>query len=109
IRSADCVEGAFDYVDIHFHPGVLVAFYREHNFFSGKILLEWRGLWGLRFVPFAITTGRTRTGVDIVRGRVAVGDLDGLPGHHAHHVRMIPTPALIQLNCILGGGEGTVT
>src|SRR6267143_5139875 len=82
---------------------MLVALHGQHHFFSREILFQSRSLRWLRLVPLAIVL---RSGVDIVRGGIAVYDGYGLTGHYAHHVRMIAAAALIELNGFLGDVKG---
>src|ERR1039457_3155000 len=79
VGSGDRIERALHHVDIHLHPRMLVALHRQHNFLAGEVLLESSGLRRLRLIPLAIV-GRSR--MDIVRGRIAVDDLERLPCHH---------------------------
>src|SRR5580700_5223758 len=46
--------------------------------------------------------------MDIVRGLIVVLDFDGLPGHHAQHMRMILAAALVEHDRVLGNVEGAV-
>src|SRR5258708_40248754 len=83
IGSGDRVERALGYVDEHAHPGMLVALHGQHNLFAGEDFLERGGLRRLRLVPLAVVL---RGGMNIVRGGIAVDDLDGLTGHYAQDV-----------------------
>src|SRR4030095_6008359 len=106
VRSRDCVERALRYTNEHFHPGMLIALHGEHDLLARKGLFEGRCLGSLRFVPLAIIFW---CWVNVVRRRIAVGDLQGLSGHHAEHVGMISASALIQYGRVFWKGKGTVT
>src|SRR6202035_5477059 len=80
VGTAYGVERIFHYVDEHAHPGMLVALYRQQNFFAGEGFLERRSLRGLRFVPLTIVFGR---GMNVVGGGIAVNDFYRLADHHA--------------------------
>src|SRR5207302_1316121 len=79
-------EGTLHHVDVHLHPRMLVTLDGKKNFFARKTLVKGGGLRWLRFVPFAVVFW---LGVNVVRGGVAVDDLDLLADHHAEHVRMV--------------------
>src|SRR5262249_6303073 len=49
-----------------------------------------------------------RCGMDVVRRRVVVLDLDGLASHYAEHMGMIFASALIEYDGVFGDVEGTV-
>src|SRR6202021_2840354 len=89
----DGKEWALHHVDIHLHPGMLVALDREHDFFTGEILLDVRGGGWLRLVPLAVIF---RCGMNVVRGGICVLDIYGLASHHAKHVRMIAAALLLK-------------
>src|SRR2546429_6980634 len=92
-RSRDRVEGTLHHVDVHLHPRMLVTLDGKKNFFASKTLVKGGGLRWLRFVPFAVVFW---LGVNVVRGGVAVDDLDLLADHHAEHVRMVFAAALVE-------------
>src|SRR5215831_1292556 len=93
IGTGNRVEGILHHVDVHLHPRVLVTLDGKKDFFARKTLTKRCGLRGLRFVPLAVVS---RLGMDVVRGGVAVDDLEALAGHHAEHVRMVPAAALVE-------------
>src|SRR2546429_3767552 len=72
---------------------MLVSLDGKKNFFARKTLVKGGGLRWLRFVPFAVVFW---LGVNVVRGGVAVDDLDLLADHHAEHVRMVFAAALVE-------------
>ena len=91
VRPSDRVERIFHDVDEHSHPRVLVAFHRQHDFFTGEALFQGRGFRGLGLIPFAVVLG---SGMNVVRCGIVVDNLDGLTGHHAQYVGMISAAAL---------------
>ena len=74
---------------------MLVALHRQHDLFAGKVLLQRGRLRRLRLVPLAIVR---RSRMNVMRRRIAVHDLDRLPGHHAQNVRMVLAAALFDLS-----------
>src|SRR5260370_12353075 len=72
---------------------MLVALHGQQDFFAGEGLFEGWSLRDLRFVPLAIVLW---SGVNIVRGGIAVDDFDGLAGHYSDDVRFIFAAALRQ-------------
>src|SRR6266404_3478316 len=105
VRSGDRIERALGYVNEHPHPRMLIALYGQHNFFAREAFLQGRSLRSLRLIPFAIVLWR---GVNVVCCRIAILDLHALPCHHAEHVGMIFTSALIQYDGILWKGKSAV-
>src|SRR4029077_5564219 len=93
VGAADRIERILDYVYEHAHPGMLVAFNRQQDFFAGEGLFDGWSLRGLRFIPLAIVLG---SGVNVVGGGIAVDNLDGLTSHHAKDVGFIFAAALRQ-------------
>src|SRR5712692_10134629 len=93
VRAGDRVERVLHHVDVHLHPRVLVALYRQHDFFAGEALLQWSGLRRLGLVPLAVILGR---GMDVVGRGIVVFDFDVLTRYHPQHMRMVPAAALIQ-------------
>src|SRR2546427_1482131 len=59
----------------------------------------------LLLVPLAVSLG---SGMNVVGGRIAVNDLDGLIGDYAHHMRMVFAAALIERNGFFGNVERAV-
>src|SRR6266849_915246 len=105
IGPGNGVERALYHVDVHFHPWVLVALYRQHNFFTGESLLEGSCAWWLRLVPLAIVF---RSGMNIVGGGVVVLDFDILSRHYGEHVRMITAALLVEYDSVLGDVKAAV-
>src|SRR5260370_4639375 len=104
VGAGDREERALGDVEEHAHPGMLVALHWQHDLFAREGFLERSGLRRLRLVPLAIVL---RGGMNIVSGRIAVDDLDGLTGNHPHHVGMVFAAAMIQRDCILGTVQST--
>src|ERR1039458_3914391 len=100
----DGIERVLHYIDVHLHPGVLIALDRQHDFFAGEVLFDRSGRWWLRFVPLAIIF---RCGMDVVRGLIVILNLHGLSRHYAPPVRMILAAALVEDDFVLGYVEGT--
>src|SRR5713101_8095217 len=46
--------------------------------------------------------------MNVVGGGITVDDLDGLPGHHAHNVRMVLAATLVESDGFLGNVESAV-
>ena len=84
---------------------MLVALYGQHDFLARKAFLQGRSLGSLRLIPLAIVLWRW---VNIVCGWIAIGDLHGLSCHHAEHMGMIFTSALIQYDRVFRKGKGAV-
>src|SRR5260370_23796834 len=84
---------------------MLIALYGQHDFLARKAFLQGRSLGSLRLVPLAIVLWRR---VNVVCGWIAIPDLHSLPCHHAEHVRMIFTSALIQYDRILWKSKSAV-
>src|SRR5215467_3664676 len=101
-RVCDRVERALHHVDVHLHPWMLVALYREHDFFACEVLFDIGGRRRLRFVPLAIVFW---CGVDVVGSGIAIFDVDGLAGHHTEHVRMILAALLLDDDRVFGNVE----
>src|SRR5258707_9299780 len=89
---------------VHLHPGMLVALHWKHDFFASEILFDCGGRGRLRLVPLAVVF---RCGMDVVRGLIVIFDLDGLTGHHAHHVGMVLATALVEDHGVFGYVERT--
>src|SRR5437016_9877195 len=84
---------------------MLVALDRQHDFFTGKGLLNIRSLRRLRLVPLAVVF---RSGVDVVGCGVAILNVDSLPGHYAQHVRMITAALLIKAGGLFWNIEAAI-
>ena len=92
VRSGDGVKRIVDDIEIHVHPGVLVAVDRKHDFRFSEGLSQWLRVGQLRGVPLVIGVAH---GMDVVGSTVGIEDLNGLSGHDAEHVRDITAAALI--------------
>src|SRR6202021_3289906 len=44
----DRIERTLHHIDVHLHPGMLVALHRQHDFLAGKILFDRGQRWWLR-------------------------------------------------------------
>src|SRR5260221_10144621 len=84
---------------------MLVALHRQQDFLAGEGLCDGRGLRRLRFVPLAIILW---SGVNVVRGGVAVDDGNGLADHQADYVGFVFAAALRQGDRIFRNVERTV-
>jgi hypothetical protein len=101
----DRIERALHDVDVHLHPGMLVALNRQHDFLPSETPFERiRRRW-LRIVPLAIVFGR---GMNIVRSQVRISNFDVLTRHHPEYVRMILATLLNKHDGILGHIERTI-
>src|SRR5258707_14376318 len=96
---------ALGHVDEHAHPGMLVALDRKHDFFAGESFLERDGRRRLRLVPLAVVLG---SGMNVVGGRIAVDDFDGLIGDYAQHGGMVFASALIEGNGLFSNNESAI-
>src|ERR1051326_1237743 len=105
IFVGDGEERALHHVDVHLHPRMLVALYRQHDLFACEGLLERGRRWRLRFVPLTVVF---RRGMDVVSSGIVVLDLHRLAGHHAQHMRMVLAAFLVEHDGVLGKVEGAV-
>src|SRR5215208_3452476 len=96
----------FHRADVGFHPGMLIAFNWNEHLRPRKSLFNWTLSGRLTLVPLCI---EFRRGVNVVCGRIAVGDLQFLIDHQAQHVRYIMATVLIELDFACWSGPGVVT
>src|SRR5207302_9738170 len=101
IFSCDCEEWMIEYSDVAVHPGVEIAAHRDGNLLARESFLQ-RRPWGLKLVPLTIVR---RSGMNIVRGVVAVQDLQFLVGLQRNHVRRIHAAFLLDRDGIAGDVE----
>src|SRR5215213_2682549 len=96
----------FHHAYVGFHPGMLIAFNWDEHLRPRKSLFNWTLSGGLTLVPFRIEFRRR---VNVVCGRITVGDLQFLINHQAQHVGYIVATVLIELHFACWSGPGVVT
>src|SRR5580658_5071697 len=87
IFSGDREVWMFEYRNITAHPGMHVALYRDGNLLARERLFHLR-VRRLGLVPLALVRGH---GMNIVRSRVVIDQLQRLVGAHRQHMRLIHT------------------
>src|SRR5690242_15579932 len=96
VGSSDGEEGVGQDVQVHLHPGVLIALNGNHNFLGSKGRLEdWISVRALGLVPFTIAF-YVRHRMDIVSCGIAVNNLEFLSGHDAEDAGMVAAAVLVE-------------
>src|SRR5579883_1949628 len=95
IRAGDGVVGIIDHRDPRVHPRMYVALDPNHDLRRGKVANERRRTRILTLVPFAIQMGPR---MNIVRHRIGIVHLQGLPGLYTEHAWREPAALLVDGN-----------
>src|SRR5690242_9643064 len=81
------------HANVGLHPRMLIALDRDQSLRTAELLLDRRGALRLHLIPLLVPL---RRGVNIMRGGVAVSNLERLVGLNAYHPRMVSAALLIE-------------